>query len=152
MKKNIAKVLLLALTLSAVSPMQDAEAAKKLTLSEKSLSMKVGATKTVKANKAVKWKISGKKVVKLNKLSGKKVKITAKKVGTCKVTAIAGKKKASIRINVSKAKKNVKSTPTHVAQRKGALTEQRRLLVACGARNGYGSPEKLGHRLAVHAG
>ncbi|MBQ3601363.1 MAG: hypothetical protein II992_09230 [Lachnospiraceae bacterium] len=116
MKKNIAKVLLLALTLSAVSPMQDAEAAKKLTLSEKSLSMKVGATKTVKANKAVKWKISGKKVVKLNKLSGKKVKITAKKVGTCKVTAIAGKKKASIRINVSKAKKNVKSTPTVTPQ------------------------------------
>ena len=108
MRKNIARVLLLSLTLSAISPMQDADAATKLTLSNKSISIKVGATKTVKANKTVKWKTSNKKIATVKKLSKKKAKITAKKAGSCKITAIAGKKKATIRVTVKKASKPTK--------------------------------------------
>ena len=117
MRKNIARVLLMSLTLSAISPMQDAQAASKITLSNKSLSMKVGATKTVKANKAVKWKTSNKKIATVKKLSTKKAKITAKKAGSCKITATAGKKKATIRVTVKKVVKPTKKptvtvTPT----------------------------------------
>lgn len=108
MRKNIARVLLLSLSLSAISPMQDANAATKLTLSNKSISIKVGATKTIKANKTVTWKTSNKKIATVKKLSKKKAKITAKKAGSCKITAIAGKKKATIRVTVKKASKPTK--------------------------------------------
>ena len=110
MKKSIAKVLLLSLTLSAFSPMTSADAATKLTLSRSKLSMKVGATKTVKANKSVTWKSSNKKIATVKKLTAKKATITAKKAGSCKIKATAGKKTAVIRVTIKKTDKVI-NTP-----------------------------------------
>ena len=123
MKKSIAKVLLLSLTLSAFSPMTSADAATKLTLSRSKLSMKVGATKTVKANKSVTWKSSNKKIATVKKLTAKKATITAKKAGSCKIKATAGKKTAvMISVREIDQDKLQKSSQSYI--NKGLASEQ----------------------------
>ncbi len=114
MKKLMTPILLLSLTFSAIFPVSNADAATKLTLSSNKLSMKVGATKTVKANKSVTWKSSNKKIATVKKLTAKKAKITAKKAGSCKIKATAGKKTAVIRVTIKKVtnKPKVSVTPT----------------------------------------
>ena len=114
MKKIITPVLLLSLMLSTISPVQNVESATKLSLSHTKCSMEVGESKKVKATKVVTWKTSNKKIVKIKKLSSKKAKITAKKAGSCIVTATAGKKKATIHVNVKKDGTTIEKTKTTV--------------------------------------
>ncbi len=87
---------------------------KKLTLNKSKVSLYEGETYTLKATitpenatkNTVKWKSSDKKVATVNS----KGKITAKGIGTCKVTASAGDKSVKITITVSK-KPAPKPTP-----------------------------------------
>ena len=102
MKKNIVPVLLLSMTLSAISPVADTQAASNLTLSKSKITLTSGTSTTVNANKTVKWKSSNPKIATVKKLSAKKAKISAKKVGTCKITATYKKKKKTILVTVKK--------------------------------------------------
>ena len=91
MRKGIVLTLIAALILSG-SPDMDAKAAKKMKLSQKSLTMNVGQSKklTVKNKKGkVKWKSSKKKVATVSS----KGKVTAKKKGTATITATINYKK-----------------------------------------------------------
>lgn len=107
-------MLVLSLTAATISPAQDAQAATKLSLSKSKITMTAGTTKTVSANKKVSWKTSDKKVATVKKVSAKKGKISARKAGKCKITAIFGKKKATIRVEVKKkaSKPSVTVKPT----------------------------------------
>lgn len=112
MKKLITPVLLLSLSLSSIFPMQHTQAATKLSLSKTKITMTVGTNKTVKANKKVTWKSSDKKVATVKKLTASKATISAKKAGSCKITATDGKKKATIRVTIKKAVKTEIAKPS----------------------------------------
>lgn len=75
-------------------------------LSSSSLSIRVGTTTTLKAivtgqSKAVKWKSSNSSIASV----GSNGKITAKKIGSCIITAIANGKKATCKVTVKPANK-----------------------------------------------
>ena len=84
----------------------EAYAAKKVKLSSKKLSLKVGQKKTLKLKnnkKKVKWSVvSGKKFVKLSAKKKTGVTIKGKKKGTAKVQAKIGKKKYTCKVVVKK--------------------------------------------------
>ncbi len=113
MKKS--KVLTMVLTTALLAGMimpagEETQAAKKPRLSSKSITLKVGQSKTLKVKKKVKkakisWKSKNKKIA----VVSKKGKVTAKKVGTTKVVCKVkkGKKKFTLTCKVT-----VKKTTT----------------------------------------
>lgn len=92
----------------------EAYAAKKVKLSSKKLSLKVGQKKTLKLKnnkKKVKWSVvSGKKFVKLSAKKKTGVTIKGKKKGTAKVQAKIGKKKYTCKVVVKQPRKSVKKS------------------------------------------
>lgn len=122
MKKIITPALVLSLTLATISPAQDVQAATKLSLSKSNITMTVGTSKTVSANKKVTWKTSSKKVATVKKVGTKKAKISAKKAGSCKITATYGKSKASIRVTVKKKASKPKATVKPTVKPKVTVT------------------------------
>ncbi len=114
MKKFIVLSLVSALTAGLFFSAPDACAAKKVSLSKKSLTMKTGEKKKLrvknlkkKLQKKVKWSSSKKKVAAVSK----KGVVTAKKKGTAKITAKVAGKKYTCKVKV-KAKTKPKTTPT----------------------------------------
>lgn len=122
MKKIITPVLVLSLTLATVSPAQNAQAATKLSLSKSKITMTVGTSKTVSANKKVTWKTSNKKIATVKKVATKKAKISAKKAGSCKITATYDKSKAYIRVTVEKKASKPKATVKPTVKPKATVT------------------------------
>ena len=113
-RKVIASLVAVSMATTLLGTMQPSvtQAATKLKVSVSKCTLQVGKTKTVSANKKVTWKSSNKKVATVKKINGKKAKITAKKKGTCKITASVGKKKSVIKVTVKKAQKKSTATPT----------------------------------------
>ncbi|MCH5265788.1 MAG: N-acetylmuramoyl-L-alanine amidase [Lachnospiraceae bacterium] len=117
---------ILALALAAGISVPQADAAGKMKLSSKKVTVKVGKKKTIKVKntkKKVKWKIKkGKKYISLQKKKKKSVTIKGRKPGKAVVTAKVGKKKLTCKVTVKKKdkKKNnkvsddsgLKQTPT----------------------------------------
>lgn len=89
-------------------------AAKKLTVSVKSISMKVGDKKLVKTNKNATFTITGKKVVSLTNKKKRQCTVLGKKVGNCTLKIKAGKTVKTIRIKITK--KKVVTTPQPTKQ------------------------------------
>lgn len=125
MKKQFAILLSLALSISSIAPSApEANAAsKKMKISKKSVTMKVGQTLKIKiknaGKKKVTWKSSKKKIAKISK----KGVITALKKGTAKITAKVGKKKFTCVVKVKSKKKTTnKTTPTPENQVKNTPT------------------------------
>ena len=123
-KRTLAKVMAVALTVSMVGVgSTDADAAKKIKLSSKSISVAKGATKkvtikNVKAKKVKKLtvKSANKKIATVKKAGKTAIKVTGKKAGkSTKVTVKVkvGKKttKLTLKVKVTKAKKTVAPTP-----------------------------------------
>ena len=123
-KRTLAKVMAVALTVSMVGVAStDADAAKKIKLSSKSISVAKGATKkvTIKNVKAKKLKkltvkSANKKIATVKKAGKTAIKVTGKKAGkSTKVTVKVkvGKKttKLTLKVKVTKAKKTVAPTP-----------------------------------------
>ena len=122
-KRTLAKVMAVALTVSMVGVAStDADAAKKIKLSSKSISVAKGATKkvtikNVKAKKVKKLtvKSADKKIATVKKSGKTAIKVTGKKAGkSTKVTVKVkvGKKttKLTLKVKVTKAKKVVPTT------------------------------------------
>ena len=123
-KRTLAKVMAVALTVSMVGiGTTDADAAKKIKLSSKSISVAKGATKkvtikNVKAKKVKKLtvKSANKKIATVKKAGKTAIKVTGKKAGkSTKVTVKVkvGKKttKLTLKVKVTKAKNPVVPTP-----------------------------------------
>ena len=126
-KRTLAKVMAVALTVSMVGvASDDVDAAKKIKLSKKTISVAKGKTKkvtikNVKAKKVKKLtvKSKNKKIATVKKAGKTAFKVTGKKAGkstkvTVKVT-VKGKKKATkltLKVKVTKAKKASKSKTT----------------------------------------
>lgn len=89
-------------------------AAKKLTVSVKSISMKVGDKKLVKTNKNATFTITGKKVVSLTNKKKRQCTVVGKKVGNCTLKIKAGKTVKTIKIKITK--KKVVTTPQPTKQ------------------------------------
>lgn len=116
-KKRCSLVLAATLVLISGAPSQSlkTEAAAKVTISAKKLTIQKGKSKILKiqnTNKKVSWKLSTKKYVKIKKIGKNKVKVTAKKVGLTKITAKVGKKKYTCKVTVKKATATTKATAT----------------------------------------
>ena len=106
--KIMRRIMVLCLALSLVfAAYIPAEAAKKVKLNKKSISLKVGKTAKLQiknTKKKVKWSVkSGKKYISLQKKKKKSVVIKAKKAGTAKVLAKVGKKKLVCTVKVKKS-------------------------------------------------
>ena len=120
-KRALSMMLAAALVIGLAAPGTDAQAAAKVKLSAKKLTLTVGQSKTLtvkkgsKKVKSVKWKSSNAKVATV-----KKGKVTAKKAGTAKITATVSKKKYTCKVTV-KAKKTA-ATTEHVIS--AVTTEQ----------------------------
>ena len=113
--KRFVITLLIALVLG-ILPTNGLQAAKKVKLNVRKLSVTVKKTKTLKVQntkKKVKWTIiSGKKFVKLKSKKKTSVKVAGIKKGKAKVQAKVGKKKYVCKVTVKNAKKKtVKQTP-----------------------------------------
>ena len=89
-------------------------ATKKLTVSVKSISMKVGDKKLVKTNKNATFTITGKKVVSLTNKKKRQCTVVGKKVGNCTLKIKAGKTVKTIKIKITK--KKVVTTPQPTKQ------------------------------------
>ena len=100
------------MVISMTSPVADAAA--KMSLSKKKITMTQGEKVTLKVKKAtkkVKWSVTkGKKVIKLSKKKKASVVITGKKAGKAVVTAKAGKKKLTCKVTVKAANTDVQPT------------------------------------------
>ena len=100
------------MVISMTSPVADAAA--KMSLSKKKITITQGEKVTLKVKKAtkkVKWSVTkGKKVIKLSKKKKASVVITGKKAGKAVVTAKAGKKKLTCKVTVKAANKDVQPT------------------------------------------
>lgn len=101
------------MVISMTSPVADAAA--KMSLSKKKITITQGEKVTLKVKKAtkkVKWSVTkGKKVIKLSKKKKASVVITGKKAGKAVVTAKAGKKKLTCKVTVKAANTDVQPTP-----------------------------------------
>lgn len=119
-KQMIAWMLTLLLVLGMTPDMGAVQAAKKVVLNKKKITLQVGANTKLKVKntkKKVTWKTSNKKIVKVNKTG----KVTALKTGNAKITAkVAGKKlickvkvvpKNTTEAGTTEAAKNI-DTPT----------------------------------------
>ena len=116
MGRKTAKMLGLLLAGSMVISMTSpaADAAAKMSLSKKKITITQGEKVTLKVKKAtkkVKWSVTkGKKVIKLSKKKKASVVITGKKAGKAVVTAKAGKKKLTCKVTVKAANTDVQPT------------------------------------------
>lgn len=110
--KMLGLVLAGSMVISMTSPVADAAA--KMSLSKKKITITQGEKVTLKVKKAtkkVKWSVTkGKKVIKLSKKKKASVVITGKKAGKAVVTAKAGKKKLTCKVTVKAANKDVQPT------------------------------------------
>lgn len=101
-------VLTLALVMGIATP--QADAAKKVKLSKKNVTVKVGKTQTIKVKntkKKAKWTIKkGKKYISLKKKKKTSVVVKGKKQGKAVVVAKIGKKKLSCSVKVVKQKED----------------------------------------------
>ena len=100
-KKVLGIWLVLVLVLSIAVP-QHAEAKQVKVKALKGNTMRVGQTKTIKANQVVTWRSLNKKLTITSKKKAKKVSIRGKKKGTGILEAKRGKATARIRIKVKK--------------------------------------------------
>lgn len=94
-------------------------AAKKPSISKKSITITAGKKKTIKvknASKTVKWSTSKKKVVTVKASGKKKATATLKGVskGTAKVTAKVGSKKLTCKVTVKKASSSIQNAATNI--------------------------------------
>ncbi|MDE6568002.1 MAG: hypothetical protein K2K70_09780 [Lachnospiraceae bacterium] len=113
-RTNVMKLLAVCLAGALVtgSVSTPASAAKKVTIKgKKKLTMTVGAKKTIKANQKVKWTVKGKSIKIVKGKNAKAVTVQAKKKGSATLTAKKGKKKASVKIQVTKKTTTQTSTP-----------------------------------------
>ncbi len=109
--KKVLSVLLSFAMIFGFLQSSSADAAKKIKLSAKKVTVNVGKTKKISVKntkKQVKWSVKkGKKYVSLTKKKKTSVTIKGKKKGTAVVTAKIGKKKLNCKVTVKKtAKKN----------------------------------------------
>ena len=106
------------MVISMTSPVADAAA--KMSLSKKKITITQGEKVTLKVKKAtkkVKWSVTkGKKVIKLSKKKKASVVITGKKAGKAVVTAKAGKKKLTCKVKVKAANTDVQPTQAPATQ------------------------------------
>lgn len=117
----IARTLILALVLGMVPVAQniDSDAAAKVKLSSKKLTLKAkGKSKKLSVKKAkkykVSWKVKNKKIAKIKKSGKYAVKVTGKKKGKTTITCTLkkGKKKKKLTCKVTvKSSKTIKTTP-----------------------------------------
>lgn len=111
-QKMLGLVLAGSMVISMTSPVADAAA--KMSLSKKKITITQGEKVTLKVKKAtkkVKWSVTkGKKVIKLSKKKKASVVITGKKAGKAVVTAKAGKKKLTCKVTVKAANTDVQPT------------------------------------------
>ena len=98
-------------TISSACVSDDMQAKKKVALSKKSITLKVGKSRKVSVKntkKAASWKIkSGKKVIQIKKAGKRAVKITAVKKGTARVQCRVGAKKLFCKVKGTKRKETV---------------------------------------------
>lgn len=119
-RKFISLILVLALCLSTFSN-TNVDAKGKVKLNKKKITLTIGSKYKLKLKnykKKVRWKSSNKKVASVSK----KGKVTAKKKGTAKITAIAGKKKYVCKVIVKKSKRSSNNPSTVVASTAPAVT------------------------------
>ena len=113
-KKALTLLLIFTLALSLFPQSAQAAKKKKVKLSKKTVTVKIGKTVKLKLKnnkKKVKWTvISGKKNVTLSKKKKTGVTIKGKKPGTAKVQAKIGKKKYVCKVKVKKAPSGKKAT------------------------------------------
>ena len=116
--KMLGLVLAGSMVISMTSPVADAAA--KMSLSKKKITITQGEKVTLKVKKAkkkVKWSVTkGKKVIKLSKKKKTSVVITGKKAGKAVVTAKAGKKKLTCKVKVKAANTDVQPTQAPATQ------------------------------------
>ncbi|MCH5251818.1 MAG: polysaccharide deacetylase family protein [Lachnospiraceae bacterium] len=119
--KKVLLSLMLVFSLVVGIAMPQVNAAKKLKLNKKTVTVRVGNKATITAKntkKKVKWSIKkGKKYIKITKKKKTSVTIKGKKVGKAVILAKVGKKKLTCKVTVQKAEKPVvtkkpTSTPT----------------------------------------
>ncbi|MGN0483438.1 MAG: hypothetical protein ACI4HI_07785 [Lachnospiraceae bacterium] len=87
---------------------QNVQAAAKVSISAKKLTIDVGKSKTLTIKNAptkVSWKLSTKKYVTIKTVKKNQIKITGKKAGATTVTATAGKKKYTCKVTVKNVTK-----------------------------------------------
>lgn len=115
LRRGIVIVLIVSL---GFTPMVPAAAKKKVALSAKNVTLKVGKQKKLSlknTTQKVKWSISsGKKVLRLKSKKKKSVVIVAKKAGIAKVQAKLGKKKYICKVTVKKAESVVTKAPKKI--------------------------------------
>ena len=115
-----AAALVLTFTMAAAMVPQSAQAAKKIKLEKKTVTVTVGKTVKLKLKnnkKKVKWTvISGKKNVILSKKGKASATIKGKKAGKAKVQAKIGKKKYVCKVTVKNPKKDQSSTTKGTAE------------------------------------
>ena len=116
MKRKVSIIVLMALIISLM-PSNNVSAARKISISKKTVSLTVGGSKKLKLNNAkkskVKWSSTKKKVATVSE-SGK---VTARKKGTAKITAKYLGKKYSCKVVVKpKTQGSLSSTTTLVAE------------------------------------
>lgn len=119
-RKFISLILVLALCLSTFSN-TNVDAKGKVKLNKKKITLTIGSKYKLKLKnykKKVRWKSSNKKVASVSK----KGKVTAKKKGTAKITAIAGKKKYVCKVIVKKSKRSSNNPSTVVPSTAPAVT------------------------------
>lgn len=119
-RKFISLILVLALCLSTFTT-TNVDAKGKVQLNKKKITLTLGAKYKLKLKnykKKVRWKSSNKKVASVSK----KGKVTAKKKGTAKITAIAGKKKYVCKVIVKKSKRSSNNPSTVVPSTAAAVT------------------------------
>ncbi len=97
MKRTIAKVLTMSLTLSLMATAADVDAAKKMKLSKKSITLSVGKSSTITIQN-----VKAKKIKKLTVKSTKKKIVAVKKTGDKKTKfKVTGKAKGSAKVQVT---------------------------------------------------
>ncbi len=115
LKKGVGILMTVAMLIEMQPAGQHANAAQKLKLNKTKLTITKGKTKTLKVtntNKKVKWEIiSGTKKISLKNRKKSSVTIKAVKIGSAKVQAKAGRKKAVCKVTVQKAKKPATPKP-----------------------------------------
>lgn len=107
MKKSIVKRVVVmgttaALFFGSLAVEIDVNAAKKLSVSAKKITLEVGNRKTVKTNMSAKFSVSDKRVVSLKNVKKKQCSVVARKNGSCIITVKAKKQVKKIKVTVSK--------------------------------------------------
>lgn len=129
MGKKTGKVLGLVLAGSMVVSMitPGADAASKMSLSKKKITIQQGAKaklKVKKATKKVKWSVTkGKKVVKLTQKKKTSVTIVGKSAGSAVVTAKSGKKKLNCKVTVKAAPSTKEDVATQAPATQAPATQ-----------------------------